>query len=114
MGWGGVPTAGAGLVDGGVEQGPWFQAGLGEAGRGKESGKGWLGGASSGGSKGFGYGGVSGRGPRTCVVFLLFLTRQGWCGVGRGYPPTGGRSLVSGRVWGVAGWFSTAGVKGLG
>ena len=28
MGWGGVPT-GAGLVDGGVDQGPWLQEGWG-------------------------------------------------------------------------------------
>ena len=102
MGGGGVPT-GAGLVDGGVDQGPWLQERVGGGRRGdgsskqgdkgegwglvgcckeeKGSGKGWLGGR--GGCKGFGCGGVGGRGtgPRdganfaTCVVFLLFLTR---------------------------------------
>ena len=75
-GVGGVPT-GAGLVDGGVDQGPWLQerfgggvgamavpkkGGLGlgwlfqkGASPGKGSGKGWLGGR--GGCKGFGCGG---------------------------------------------------------
>ena len=43
---GGVPT-GAGLVDGGVDQGPWFQGRVGGS---------W-------------------KGQGTCVVFLLFLTR---------------------------------------
>ena len=81
-----------------------------------------------GGCKGFGSGGVSGRGtgPRdganfaTCVVFLLFLTRtkrrkmaffEG-CPVGGGGVPTGA-GLVDGGVdqgreglawWGKAGW----------
>ena len=72
-GGGGVPT-GAGLVDGGVDQGPWLQervrsdgsskegGGLGlgwlfqrGASPGKGSGKGWLGGRR--GCKGFGCGG---------------------------------------------------------
>ena len=76
-GVGGVPT-GAGLVDGGVDQGPWLQERVGGgvgamtvpkkgeglfqrgASPGKGSGKGWLGGR--GGCKGFGCGGVGGRG----------------------------------------------------
>ena len=127
MGWGGVPT-GAGLVDGGVDQGPRPRALIPEKGV-----RGWLGrklghpptelawwtggqggGARArGGCKGFGSGGVGGRGtgPRdganfaTCVVFLLFLTRTkrrkmvlfegcpvGWAGV-----PTGA-GLVDGGV----------------
>ena len=89
-GVGAVPT-GAGLVDGGVDQGPWLQERVGGgvgamavlgwlfqrgASPGKGSGKGWLGGR--GGCKGFGCGGVGGRGGAnfaTCVVFLSFLTR---------------------------------------
>ena len=101
MGWGGVPT-GAGLVDGGVDQGPWLQERVGGGdGSSKEGGglgfgrlfkeeqvqgrgQGRVGLAVGGGCKGFGWGGgVGGRGtgPRdganfaTCVVFLLFLTR---------------------------------------
>ena len=102
-GW--VPT-GAGLVDGGGQGG---------------------GARARGGCKGFGSGGVGGRGtgPRdganfaTCVVFLLFLTRtkrrkmaffEG-CPVGwEGYPPelawwTGGRprALIPGQGSG-KGW----------
>ena len=60
-GVGGVPT-GAGLADGGVDQGPWLQERVGGgvgAMAGKGSGKGWLG---RGGCKGFGCGGVGGRG----------------------------------------------------
>ena len=57
----------------------WGETG---ASPGKGSGKGWLGGRR--GCKGFGCGGVGGRGtgPRdganfaTCVVFLSFLTRK--------------------------------------
>ena len=96
VGWGGGVPTGAGLVDGGVDQGPWLQERVGGgvgtwqfqrswlavAKRSKSrkgSGKGWLGGRR--GCKGFGCGGVGGRGPRdganfaTCVVFLSFLTR---------------------------------------
>ena len=82
--WGGrgVPT-GAGLVDGGVDQGPWLQervgGGVGDgsskqggglglgwlfqrgASPGKGSGKGWLGGR--GGVQGLRLRGVGGRGP---------------------------------------------------
>ena len=51
----GEPT-GAGLVDGGVDQGPWLQervgGGVGTMAVPKGSGKGWLGGR--GGCKGFG------------------------------------------------------------
>ena len=84
---GGVPT-GAGLVDGGVDQGPWLQERVGGGRRddgsskqgggwlfqrgaspGKGSGKGWLGGRR--GCKGFGCGGVGGRGtgPRDGANF---------------------------------------------
>ena len=86
VGWGGgVPTA-AGLVHGGVDQGPWLQERVGgrrddgssrEASPGKGSGKGWLGGRR--GCKGFGCGGVGGRGtgPRdganfaVCRIFVV-------------------------------------------
>ena len=49
-------ATGAGLVDGGVDQAPWFQ--------GKGSGKGWLGGARApgGGPRASVLGGVGGRG----------------------------------------------------
>ena len=80
-GGGGVPT-GAGLVNGGVDQGPWLQervgGGVGGASPGKGSGKGWLGG--QGGCKGFGCGGVGGRdtGPQgrskfrnVCRIFVV-------------------------------------------
>ena len=40
VGWGGVPT-GAGLVDGGVDQGPWLQERVG-GGEGGGLGLGWL------------------------------------------------------------------------
>ena len=92
-GGGGVPT-GAGLVDGGVDQGPWLQEGWGGrrgdgsskeggglglgwlfqrgASPGKGSGNGWLGGR--GGCKGFGCGGVGGRGtgPRDGANSAMF------------------------------------------
>ena len=102
---GGVPT-GAGLVDGGVDQGPWLQERVGggvEAMTVPKKGEGWglvgcskeeqvqqgrgqgrVGLAVGGGCKGFGCGGVGGRGtgPRdganfaTCVVFLLFRVQK--------------------------------------
>ena len=77
--------AGQGLGGGGV-QGLRFR-GVGGRGRARLVGTRWLGGQAGqglgAGCKGFGSGGVSGRGtgPRdganfaTCVVFLLFLTR---------------------------------------
>ena len=117
MGWGGVPS-GAGLVDGGVDQGPWLQervgGGVGQfqrrglgwlfqrgASPGKGSGKGWLGGRR--GCKGFGCGGVGGRGtgPRDFLKDALWGgggTHRSWPG-GRGGRP---RALVAGEGWGGA------------
>ena len=77
VGWGGVPT-GAGLVDGGVDQGPWLQERVGggvrfqrrdEQAQGR--GQGRVGLAVGGGCKGFGCGGVGGRGtgPRDGANF---------------------------------------------
>ena len=58
VGWGGVPT-GAGLVDGGVDQGPWFQGRVGGSwkGQGVREGLAWWG-KLGGGSK-------EGRAPKT-------------------------------------------------
>ena len=106
MGWGGVPT-GAGLVDGGVDQGPWLQervgGGVGASKFPKRSrGQGRVGLAVGGGCKGFGCGGVGGRGtgPRdganfaVCRIFVVsnaykkeekcfFLKDALWGGQGR-------------------------------
>ena len=63
VGLGGVPT-GAGLVDGGVDQGPWLQEGWGLVGCSKEGqvqGRVGLLGSSTGGGKG------SGGNPRASV-----------------------------------------------
>ena len=75
MGWGGVPT-GAGLVDGGVDQGPWLQervgggvgagwqffgGGLAVSKEGQVQGRVGLLGSSTGGGKG------SGGNPRASV-----------------------------------------------
>ena len=90
VGWGGVPTGAGGR--GGRPRLDSRRRGQGRVGLGKRlGGYGGLGGRGvreagqglGGGCKGFGSGGVSGRGtgPRdganfaTCVVFLLFLTR---------------------------------------
>ena len=132
LGWGGVIT-GAGLVDGGVDQGPWLQERV-WGGRGDGSSKeggGLL--AVGGGARASVAGGVGGRGtgPRdganfaTCVVFLLFLTRTkrrkmaffegcpvGWGGThwswpgGRGCRPRAlipGEGVREGLAWG-KGW----------
>ena len=63
MGWGGVRT-GAGLVDGGVDQGPWLQVakkGLVGSKEGQVQGRVGLLGSSTGGGKG------SGGNPRASV-----------------------------------------------
>ena len=75
MGWAGTPT-GAGLVDGGVDQGPWLQERVGrgddmrsKSREGVREGLAWR----SGGCKGFGCGGGSGRGtgPRNGANFAM-------------------------------------------
>ena len=66
MGWGVTPT-GAGLVDGGVDQGPWLQERVGSSKEGGGLGLGWLfqrgasPGKGSGGVQGLRFRGVSGR-----------------------------------------------------
>ena len=78
VGWGGGVPTGAGLVDGGVDQGPWLQervgGGVGFQRRGRVGlgcskqvqgrGQGRVGLAVGGGCKGFGCGGVGGRGTQ--------------------------------------------------
>ena len=89
VGWGGVPT-GAGLVDGGVDQGPWLQErvgggvgamtvpkkgeGWGLVGCSKEEGRGQgrVGLAVGGGCKGFGCGGVGSKFRNVCRIFCRF------------------------------------------
>ena len=107
--WGvaGVPT-GAGLVDaGGVEQGGWL-GGAGEGSQGPWFRRG--GGEDKGGSrgaraKGFGFGGVGGKGtdPRDganfamCVVFF-FKKKKNVEGCPVGWGVRTGAGLVDGRV----------------
>ena len=76
MGWG-VPT-GAGLVDRAVNQGPWLQERVGGGRKGwmvvPVEGEGWL---QTGpwGSKGFGAGGVGGRGTGEQISQLAWARR---------------------------------------
>ena len=100
---GGVPT-GAGLVDRGVDQGPWLQERVGGG-----VGAGWQFHRATGP---VGWGGLqdSGTGPRnganfaTCVVFLMFGTR------------TKRRKMtvfLKDALWGGGAYKGSGGVQGL-
>ena len=100
----GVPTR-AGLVDGGVNQGPWFQD--------KGSGKGWRWGKGWGGSKGFDSGGVGGRGTGPGTEQISQQRKMAFfegCPVPELAWWTGGRLRVWGKGWARA----RGGSKGFG